>query len=261
MFDVQQSEAMLIKFPKGKIMLIDGGDKNERLDYGEKVIAPFLRRYGISKIDVVVLTSPKREHLGGLLYIVDNFNIGQIITGKIDYFPTSEYSSFLEKIIWTDIPRRIVNEGDNILIDNEDILIKVIHSLQISQTKDHIRVSPLVMKISYNKFSILLTSGIRGKDELVLAKKYGTDLSSTILKIPHYGSADVCNNQFLQYVQPKSSIVSVGRGNKGKYPYEKTIERCKKWGDVYRTDINGAIIIETDGEKWSVEPMIKEWEF
>src|SRR5208283_5982616 len=77
--DVGQGDAALIEFPSGEKFLDDAGPKTFSYDAGEKVVAPFLRRHSISKIDAIVVTHPHSDHVGGVPYLIRNFEVKQVI--------------------------------------------------------------------------------------------------------------------------------------------------------------------------------------
>ncbi|MEI7591172.1 MAG: DNA internalization-related competence protein ComEC/Rec2, partial [Deltaproteobacteria bacterium] len=107
--DVGEGNAIFIKFPSGKTMLIDGGGSidNNRFDIGKMIVAPFLWKEKITKIDFVVLTHPHHDHLNGLNFVVKNFVVGEVWKNNDSYNSTT-YREFMETIIAKKIPLRII---------------------------------------------------------------------------------------------------------------------------------------------------------
>ncbi len=96
--DVGQGSAILVRLPGGQRMLVDGGGFfDESFDIGKYVLAPFLWHERISRIDIIVLTHPHPDHLQGLLFILENFHVGEVWTnGERSDSPL--YHSFLQII-------------------------------------------------------------------------------------------------------------------------------------------------------------------
>ena len=111
----------------------------------------------------------------------------------------------------------------------------------------------VVIKLEYKNFSCLYTGDIERGRENHLVKILSSNLESEIIKIPHHGSSTSSNSAFIKKVNPKVAIISCGQNNSYGHPNIKTLERLEKNGiDIYRTDINGTILINTDGYNYEV---------
>ena len=107
----------------------------------------------------------------------------------------------------------------------------------------------LVMKITYGEVDILFTGDIGKKAELRLITS-GQDLRSEILKVPHHGSRTSSSAPFLDAVQPRYAIFSLGQGNRYQFPHADVVERYRvRECPMLRTDESGAITLRTDGTK------------
>jgi competence protein ComEC len=257
--DVGQGDSILIEFPKGKKMLIDGGGLHEdRFDVGKNVIAPFLWWKKIRRIDTMVLTHPDPDHLKGLTFIASQFSIGQFWDNGCQ--TESEFHLQLKKIL---MDKKIKTQSLN-----ERTPAQIINGVEISfvnppawdsarrnvQNLSNLNNASLVMRLRFKNISVLLTGDIEEEAEGRLLMKEDV-LRSDILKIPHHGSSSSSSPPFLQRVKPAYAILSVGERNIGKLPHPEVLKRYSRLGTrLYRTDKNGAITLVTDGEKIEIKP-------
>jgi competence protein ComEC len=260
--DVGHGDSILIEFPKGKKMLIDGGGLYEdRFDIGKNVIAPFLWNKKIRRIDYLVLTHPDPDHLKGLNFIASNFSIGQFWESSI-----RTNSEFYQKLEDTLLKKRVER-----LPLNENSSPQVINGVKISFFNPPVRVPShasypapsllnnhsLVMKIQLKNIRMLLAGDIEKEAEYRMLEK-GYPLNADILKIPHHGSSSSSTELFLQKVNPTYAVLSVGERNIGRLPHLEVLKRYGQLGTkIYKTDKNGAITIITDGEKIETRTFLK----
>jgi competence protein ComEC len=269
--DVGHGDSILIEFPGGNKMLIDGGGLYEdRFDIGKNVIAPFLWKKKIQRIDTLVLTHPDPDHLKGLNFIASQFSIGQFWdngfqTGSEPYLQLKK--TLYEKKVKTqslheETPPQIIN-GVEISILNPPVW-------NTAQRKGKnlldLNNSSLVMKLRFKNVSILLAGDIGIEAEGQMLRK-GFPLHAEILKIPHHGSSSSSSPPFLDKVNPTYAILSVGQRSIGRLPNPEVLERYERLGaKIFRTDRHGAITVVTDGDGVKVTPFIpfindKPWEF
>ena len=115
-----------------------------------------------------------------------------------------------------------------------------------------------VIKLTYKNFSVLFTGDLPAQEESALVKRRGSDLTSTILKVAHHGSSTSSTKEFLQEVNPKWAVISVGANNSYGHPNQAVLDRLSDIdAAIYRTDQNGAVVFKTDGKKCTVEPYIE----
>ena len=116
--------------------------------------------------------------------------------------------------------------------------------------KDDINDNSIVMKLEYNSFSCLFTGDISKKIEQNLVKKYGKELKSTVLKVAHHGSKTSSDKEFIKLVNPKISLIGVGKNNKFGHPNEQVLKILKQINSkIYRTDLNGEIILKVNKKR------------
>ena len=258
--DVGQGDAAIVRFPDDRTMLIDGGiqrsyydrQKRKRVEYdvGERIIEPYLDFRGIRHLDIVVLTHPDIDHGGGLAYILRNFKVGQVL-GISDMPIDSETHQRLYTIVKArNIPYSFPYAGE--MEFTSTATLNLVHPIDASSTNlmdTNKNDDSLVMKITYGEVDILFTGDI-GKNAESRLIASGQDLRSEILKVPHHGSRTSSSAPFLDAVQPRSAIFSLGRGNRYQFPHPDVVNRYQERGCLmFRTDEAGAITLRTDGTR------------
>jgi len=260
--DVGHGDSILIEFPKGKKMLIDGGGLYEdRFDIGKNVISPFLWKKKIRRIDTLVLTHPDPDHLKGLNFIASQFSIGQFWDNG--FRTESEPYLQLKKILVENkIKTQSLNEENPSQIIN-GVEISFLNPPALNATQRKVRNlwdlnnSSLVMKLRFKNVSALLAGDIGKEAEGRMLRK-DVSLRADILKIPHHGSSSSSSPLFLERVKPTYAILSVGERNIGRLPHPEVLKRYLQLGSrILRTDKYGAITVITDGENIEVKTFLK----
>jgi competence protein ComEC len=261
--DVGQGDSILIEFPKGKRMLIDGGGLYEdRFDIGKNVIAPFLWKKRIRKIDILVLTHPDPDHLKGLNFITSHFSIGQFWENGL-HGDSESYIQLQETLLRKKVQRSSLNDqtpsqmihGVRLSFLNPPVMKQ---SQRISLNPSLLNNQSLVMKIQFKQIAILLTGDIEQEAEYRMMRK-GLPVKADLLKIPHHGSASSSTQAFLERVKPSVAILSVSERNLGRLPHPEVSRRYERLGTrIFRTDKHGAITVVTNGEKIEIETFLKD---
>lgn len=224
--DVGQGDCLHIKTPGQKEVLIDGGGKFG-YNVGEKILKPYLLKNRITEINLAAATHLHLDHYEGLKQLADCYPVNQLLTeGKAGQYVKIEEGYWLE-ILW---PKTIKPDTED---ENENSLIFMVH---------------------HNGLKTLITGDITAEGEAMLLETYqGTDkLRADILKIPHHGSPYSSSDAFLEAVNPKIAVISVGKNNYG-HPSEIVIEKLEENGImVFRTDLDGAVGIINRKGKLSV---------
>ena len=248
--DVGQGDSILVEFPGRKKMLIDGGGSPvSTFDIGERVVSPFLWRKGIKKIDYLILTHAHPDHLNGLKAVVRNFKIGEYWE-SFSPLQDKNYTSFKKSLSPLVTLRRMFR--NQILIEN-NVRIKILHP---QEAKSDVLFAnndqSLVLRFIYGKTSFLLTGDIEIKSENEILQTV-QEISSQVMKSPHHGSNSSSLMAFLKKVSPAIVVISVGEGNWYGFPSSEVLKRYNEIGSkVFRTDINGAVEISSDGNHISI---------
>ncbi len=250
--DVGQGDAAVVELPDGKIMLIDGGINEP--DMGRRVIAPYLWSEGIRNLDYMVLSHPHSDHFGGLDYIVENFDVGEVWSnGRAVY----EAGGFFRKISDREIPYKILSRGD--FLERDNYSVHVFHpydEFYAFSTRGAVsgqNSDSLVLKIESEDMSVLFTGDIEmeAEDNLVHLSEW---IESDIIKVPHHGSSTSSSREFISAVNPEIAVVSAGRNNPFKHPHKETLARYREKGvRLIRTDIEGAVTITAEDYNYTVK--------
>jgi competence protein ComEC len=238
-FDVGQGEAIFVETPQGHQILIDGGPDATILEKLGQAM-PFYDQ----SIDLIILTHPEADHLSGLVEVLRHYQVGQILENGIQR-NTPEYQEWMKLIQKKEIPLKIAQAGQVVHL-GPGVNLRILwpdQRLVQSEARKVNNVS-IVAQLIYGQSEFLLTGDIEKQIELRLINQ-GLNLESDVLKIGHHGSKTSSSQIFLEAVNPKIAVISVGKNSYG-HPHQEVLERLKKI-KVYQTDKDGDVEIITDG--------------
>lgn len=253
--NVGEGDCILIEAPNKINILIDGGGTPQSdFDVGSKIVVPYLRRKGINEIDLLILTHPHLDHLEGLLPVLKEFKVGMVLDSGL-LCDISAYKEFISLIQKKSIPYHKAKAGDNFVFSNnlEIFLLNPLYDSDFYDESDFNNAS-IVVKLFYKNADFLFTGDI----EVTAEKKllvWQNILQSDILKVGHHGSITSTNLEFLDKVDPRIAIITVGKNHFG-HPSQKIIERLEDGNiQIYRTDEDGTIIIRTNGQEYWIRTL------
>lgn len=248
-FDVGQGDAALLRLPREKYILIDGGDKTPSFDNGESVVAPYLRQNGIRSLDAVILTHPHNDHVGGLIYILNHFKVRQVLTAGTP-FDSPLMKAFSETIKQENIPVRTILAPDSLTAfpGIKIYFLSPAESAIIQDNSRYVNNRSLVARILFGKTRLLFMGDAEREAEKKLIGS-SLPLSCDAIKVGHHGSGTSSIFPFLSRVNPAHAVISVGEYNPHGHPSKSVLQRFKMQGTtVHRTDQEGAVIFRSDGE-------------
>lgn len=231
--DVGQADCQLILF-KGKSMLIDAGNSED----GEYIVNG-LKALGITKLDYVIGTHVHEDHVGGMNYVIDSFEIGDFYLPYNTTSTTSYYKKLLKSLTEKEESINEVNVGYKVSI--EDLNFEIM-SVDNSEPENE-NVSSIVVEMTYGNQKYLFMGDAEEENEA--ARKWN---DVDVLKVGHHGSNTSTTEEFLNQVLPEISVISVGEGNSYELPKDKILKRLENIGStIYRTDKDGTIQMVSDG--------------
>ncbi|OLD66611.1 MAG: hypothetical protein AUI33_10825 [Ignavibacteria bacterium 13_1_40CM_2_61_4] len=254
--DVGQGDAALVELPDGKAILIDSGPESTSGNAGARFIEPYLRRRGIRRLDDIVLSHPHSDHLGGIPYLLRHVAVDRVADAG-SWAHSVLFREYLHCIDSLRIPRKLVRGGSRIE-EFEGIRLYALHPSagfipRDTTTRSNLNNQSLVLKLVYGRSSLLLAGDAEREAEDRMIGTYGSFLKSDVLKTGHHGSLTSSSDRFLDLVKPAIAVVSVGARNKFRLPSAIVLRRLSDRGThFFRTDESGAVVIESDGEGWTV---------
>lgn len=232
--DVGQADAILIQ-NEGHNMLIDAGNNEDG-----PLLVQYFKEQNMTKFDYLIATHPHEDHIGGMDDIIKNFDIEKIYMPNV----TTTTKTFLdvlnameEKNMTFDVP----NIGQNFALGHT--LFQVMYT---ESDKKNLNNSSIILKANFKNTSYLFTGDATSEVEKKILSK---DIKATVLKVGHHGSKYSTTTEFLNKVNPKYAIISVGKNNSYNHPNQITIDKLtKKNIEIHRTDQEGSIFLKSDGK-------------
>lgn len=235
--DVGQADAILIENDK-KYMLIDAGN-NEDGD----LLVNYFKDKNITDFEYVVATHPHEDHIGGMDNIIKNFNIKNYYMPDC-YTTTKTFEELLDALEENNLSFETPDIDSEFLLG--DALFKVLYT---GTDKRDLNNTSIVLRMTYKDVSFMFTGDATNTTEKKILAK---DLQSDVLKVGHHGSQYSTSDEFLDKVNPKYAIISVGTGNVYDHPKDITLNKLKGI-EVHRTDKEGTIRVISDGKNIDIE--------
>ena len=235
--DVGQADSCAIITPHKDVIVIDAGEKKDASQ-----IIDQLNKYEFEDIDLMILSHPNAEHIGGAETLLNTYSVSEVLMSS---FPATSklFSSLLDCLDNNDIRTTQATKGMTYSIDGVNIEVIAVDT----NIKDN-NNSSIVCKVSYGDIDMLFTGDAEIETEEVILDS-GVNIDSEILKVGHHGSDTSTSEEFLDAISPELSIISVGEGNSYGHPSNEILNRLYSRNiEYYRTDESGTIELEIDGK-------------
>ena len=266
MLDVGQGDGILIQSVEGTTVLIDGGSSSVS-NVGTYRLWPFLKYYGITRIDYMIMTHSDEDHISGQLELLQNcsnwgLSIGCYLMPELSEMSRTENDRKLqEAAVLAKVPVRYINTGD--FIKDGKLSLLCLHPKQ-GFSGASANACSTVLNLSYGSFTMLLTGDLEKEGEEALCQLLAeTDSQDKIsdflpeqydvLKVAHHGSKNSTAREILSYLSPKTALISCGRKNRYGHPHKELLERLEAYTSrIFRTDEGGAVQIRSDGRDFYI---------
>lgn len=240
--DVGQGDSIFIN-ACGRTILIDAGER----DQGGKVVS-YLREQGVEKLNMIIVTHPHSDHIGGMTDVVKEIGAEMILIPKLPdtLTPTTvSYENFLNAVAENGFSLTQAKAGDEYRFG--DAYLKILSPSEDADYTD-INEYSAVARLTFEDTSFLFTGDAGNVVEKAL-RSSGRLGHTDVLKVGHHGSDTASSKKFLERIMPDYAVISCGVDNSYSHPNDKVMERLEKnAGMILRTDINGTVIIRSDGK-------------
>lgn len=247
--DVGQGDAILVKSPQGRFILVDGGG-SEFYPVGEMKVLPYLRHRGIGHLDMMINTHPDTDHLRGLEELWEMISVDRIACPRA-LKSSPRYISLFNKARQASVPIWAIHEGQTLQVE-EGLVMEVLYpGVEMESGAENNRAS-LVLRCCYGTEAILLTGDIdkQGIENLLKKKQ---ELKSSLVKVPHHGSRNSLTENLYSSTHCQWAVISVGNNRFG-HPHPEVLDELHQQGiQTYRTDRQGAIIYRYNGKTAQIQ--------
>jgi len=253
--DVGQGDATLLRSPAGRWILVDAGPRALDFDAGERIILPYLRRRGVDALELLVLTHPDMDHVGGAAALLGELEVGAVLDPGAPA-GTNAFLQVLEAAARRGVPWHEGRAGDSLQLDGMALRITDPHPGGEESGWENNNDASLVLEVKLGEFTALLTGDASGdSEERFLTRVLAPRVQ--VLKVGHHGSTTSTTEELLDKLRPEVALISVGRGNRFGHPHPEILHRLQGRGvPVHRTDQEGHLVVRVrrDGS-YTILPM------
>ncbi len=255
--DVGQGDAIALRTPRGRWVVVDAGRTWQGGDAGRRAVIPYIQRIG-GPVALFVLSHPDADHVGGAPSVLEALRPALwwdpgFVHGSAVYRDALAVAE-QRGITW----QRVV-AGDSLSLDGVTLTVLGPDSAWMAN-EDNPNDASVVLMVQHGGVRALLTGDAEVAQEAWLVKRYGSALNATILKVGHHGSKTSSTSALLDAVQPQIALISVGAGNTYGHPAPSVLDALRtRQVDILRTDRDGAIVVRSDGRSVQLETRHTQW--
>jgi competence protein ComEC len=261
--DVGQGDAAYVRFPDGRDMVVDGGPNDRVMDCLGRHM-PFWDRH----LDMVVMTHPQKDHMHGLIALMDRFSVGYFLRSDVSN-TTEGYQKLVDVVKKNNISVKYLVQGDQITIGSTSLsllwpssqqIAEGVRASDVAQTGSQVLGAAtgdlndysLVFTLQYGDFDAVFTGDADSRVEPEYVGLSALKYPVEVLKVPHHGSKTGMTDAFIGWVKPELAVISVGKNSYG-HPSKQAVDMLQSVNSqVLRTDQQGDIEVVSDGKQWSV---------
>ena len=242
--DVGQGDALLLRSPRGRWILVDAGPRTRTYDAGARTVLPYLRRRGVRRLELVVLSHPDMDHVGGAEAVLRAYPVARVMDPGLAA-GTEVFLDALEGARDRGVPWIVGASGDS--LDLDGVALRVLWPPDVGEERpldpDGANEASLVLEVRYGSFAALLTGDASvGVEEAFLPVLLSPVVQ--VLKVGHHGSLTATSPELLERISPEAAVISVGRRNRYGHPHPSVLRRLENAGvEVLRTDRRGTLTL------------------
>ncbi len=239
MLDVGQGDSILIRTPANKVILIDAAESKGHVN--EQLV-----REGVDHLDLVIATHPHADHIGGMQKVLHDFPVKLYVDNGLAH-TTQTYAGVMSEIETKAIAYKTgVNGMVFNLDDGAKLEVLFPNGSALTGTRSDLNANSVVTRLTHGSDCFLFVGDSEAPTEQGLLN--AGLLQCDVLKVAHHGSQYSSTSSFLNAVQPKIALISVGADNRYHHPGPDTVERIRSMGTaIYRTDESGQITVTSTG--------------
>lgn len=257
--DVGQGDAIAVRSPAGRWVLVDAGVATDSYDAGARLVVPYLGRRGVQRLEGLVVTHPDADHMGGAGSVMAALRPHWVADPGVPA-PKAGYLALLKTAAAGGVRWVALRRGMDITLDG--MVVQVLHPDETAGLLEANDAS-VVLRVVYGEFEALLTGDAPTEVERDLVRLYGRRLEADVLKVGHHGSRTSTGPELLEATGARLAVISAGRGNRYGHPHRSVLKRLRDSGlAIWRTDLHGSLVIrgtsdgqiEVESERGRVRP-------
>ncbi len=246
MIDVGQGDSFFLALPhnKGNILIDTGGEltfDQKPYDLSKNIILPYLKSEGVKSLDYLIITHGDYDHMGEAINLVNNFKVDKVI------FNCGEFNELEQDLIKVLDKKKIPYYSCIKELNIDDNKLYFLNNKDYGNENDNSSV--IYTKLNSHKFLFMGDAGVEVEEDLI--EKYNIQ-DIDVLKVGHHGSKTSTGKEFVGVINPKYSIISVGKNNRYGHPNDSVLQNLND-SKIYRTDQDGSIMFKIKNNKLEIE--------
>ena len=251
--DVDQGDSIFFHYGKTSILIDTGGKNNlkkeswmrDKKKLSDTTLIPYFKSIGIRKLNYLILTHGDYDHMGEAINLVNNFKVEKVI------FNCGEFNDLEKELIKVLDKKKIPYYSCVKKLNIDSNKLYFLQTKEYDNENDNSNV--IYMELNGYKFMFMGDAGI-DKEKDILDKYNISDID--VLKVGHHGSRTSSSEEFIDEINPKYSIISVGKNNRYGHPNKEALDNLKQ-SKIYRTDKVGSIVFKIRNNKLYIKKYIQ----